>query len=66
MEWAKENKNEMLQIVCGYHALPVPSYGGKVHFKPLEHLHAIEYYRTGFAFGEDPNADISMIPDKVN
>ncbi|XP_022029126.1 uncharacterized protein LOC110930196 [Helianthus annuus] len=65
MEWAKENKNEMLQIVCGYHALPVPSYGGKVHFKPLEHLHAIEYYRTGFAFGEDPNADISMIPDKV-
>ncbi|XP_076894780.1 uncharacterized protein LOC143547181 [Bidens hawaiensis] len=65
MEWAKENKNEMLQIVCGYHALPVPSYGGKVHFKPLEHLHAIEYYRIAFAFEENPNADMSMIPDKV-
>ncbi|KAL8250028.1 hypothetical protein R6Q59_033721 [Mikania micrantha] len=65
MEWAKENKNDLLQIVCGYNALPVPSYGGKVYFKPLEHLPAIEYYRTAFAFGEDPNADMSMIPDKV-
>ncbi|KAK1428447.1 hypothetical protein QVD17_17281 [Tagetes erecta] len=65
MEWSKENKNDLLQIVCGYHALPVPSYGGKVHFKPLEHLQAIEYYRTAFAFGEDPNVDMSMIPDKV-
>ncbi|KAK9069012.1 hypothetical protein SSX86_013128 [Deinandra increscens subsp. villosa] len=65
IEWAKENKNDLLQIVCGYHALPVPLYGGKVHFKPLEHLPAIEYYRIAFAFGEDPNADMSMIPDKV-
>ncbi|XP_071720630.1 uncharacterized protein [Rutidosis leptorrhynchoides] len=65
MEWAKEHKNELLQIVCSYHALPVPSYGGKVHFKPLDHLQAIEYYRTAFSFGEDPDADMSMIPDKV-
>lgn len=65
MEWAKENKNDLLQIVCSYHALPVPSYGGKVHFKPLDHLQAIEYYRTAFSFGEDPNTDMSMIPDKV-
>ncbi|KAI7734858.1 hypothetical protein M8C21_008796 [Ambrosia artemisiifolia] len=65
MEWAKENKNDLLQIVCGYHALPVPSYGGKIHFKPLDHLQAIEYYRTAFAFGEDPDVDMSMIPDKV-
>ncbi|KAK9057407.1 hypothetical protein SSX86_022242 [Deinandra increscens subsp. villosa] len=65
MEWAKENKNDLLQIVCSYHALPVPSYGGKIHFKPLDHLQAIEYCRTAFAFGEDPNVDMSMIPDKV-
>nr|XP_043611448.1 uncharacterized protein LOC122583071 [Erigeron canadensis] len=65
MEWAKENKNELLQIVCSYHEMPVPSYGGKVHFKPLEHLQAIEYYRTAFAFGEGPNVDMSMIPEKV-
>ncbi|KAJ0626964.1 putative cDENN domain, uDENN domain, tripartite DENN domain, DENN domain lobe protein [Helianthus annuus] len=65
MEWAKENKNDLLQIVCGYHSLPVPSYGGKIHFKPLEHLQAIEYCRTAFAFGEDPDVDMSMIPDKV-
>ncbi|KAI3682632.1 hypothetical protein L1987_82739 [Smallanthus sonchifolius] len=65
MEWAKENKNDLLQIVCSYHALPVPSYGGKIHFKPLEHLQAIEYCRLAFAFGEDPDVDMSMIPDKA-
>ncbi|KAI3829795.1 hypothetical protein L1987_03923 [Smallanthus sonchifolius] len=65
MEWAKENKNDLLQIVCGYHALPVPSYGGKIHFKPLEHLQAIEHCRLAFAFGEDPDVDMSKIPDKV-
>ncbi|KAJ0792504.1 putative cDENN domain, tripartite DENN domain, DENN domain lobe protein [Helianthus annuus] len=63
--WCCENKNDLLQIVCGYHSLPVPSYGGKIHFKPLEHLQAIEYCRTAFAFGEDPDVDMSMIPDKV-
>ncbi|PWA69146.1 DENN domain, uDENN domain protein [Artemisia annua] len=65
MEWAKENKNDLLQIVCSYHDLPVPKYGGKVYFKPFEHLQAIEYYRTAFAFGEDPDVDMSLIPDKV-
>ncbi|KAI3526544.1 hypothetical protein L1887_05801 [Cichorium endivia] len=65
MEWAKENQNRLLQTVCNYHAIPVPSYGGKICFRPLEHLPAIEYYRTAFAFGEDPNVDMSLIPDKV-
>ncbi|KAL8258999.1 hypothetical protein R6Q59_026952 [Mikania micrantha] len=65
MQWAKENRNDLLQIVCSYHALPVPSYGGQIHFKPLEHLQAIGYCRTAFAFGEDADADMSMIPDKV-
>ncbi|XP_023764036.1 uncharacterized protein LOC111912533 isoform X2 [Lactuca sativa] len=64
MEWAKENKNDLLQTVCNYHALRVPSYGGKICFRPLEHLPAIEYYRTAFAFG-DQTVDMSEIPDKV-
>ncbi|KVI03842.1 dDENN domain-containing protein [Cynara cardunculus var. scolymus] len=57
MEWAR--------IVCGYHALPVPSYGGKIVFRPLEHLQTIEYYRTAFSFGEDPKEQILDIPDKI-
>ncbi|GMY06195.1 denn domain-containing protein 5b [Fagus crenata] len=45
MEWAKENKNDLLQIVCGYHALPLPPRGSELVFQPLEHLQAIEYRR---------------------
>ncbi|KAL5562026.1 hypothetical protein UlMin_031773 [Ulmus minor] len=45
MEWAKENKNDLLQIVCGYHALPLPPRGGELVFQPLEHLQSIEYKR---------------------
>ncbi|KAI3667977.1 hypothetical protein L6452_43048 [Arctium lappa] len=65
MEWAREHKNNLLQIVCGYHALPVPSYGGKIVFRPLDHLQTIEYYRTAFSFGEGPEEQILDIPDKV-
>lgn len=35
----------MLQIVCGYHALPLPTNGSELVFQPLEHLQAIEYRR---------------------
>ncbi|KAG2713742.1 hypothetical protein I3760_04G189500 [Carya illinoinensis] len=45
MEWAKENKNDLLQIVCGYHALPLPAQGSELVFQPLEHLQAIKYRR---------------------
>uniref|UniRef100_A0A7N0TPX6 UDENN domain-containing protein n=1 Tax=Kalanchoe fedtschenkoi TaxID=63787 RepID=A0A7N0TPX6_KALFE len=45
MEWAKENKNDLLQIVCGYHALPVPARGSELKFLPLEHLQPIQYLR---------------------
>ncbi|XP_031100056.1 uncharacterized protein LOC116004232 [Ipomoea triloba] len=45
MEWARENKNELLQIVCSYHCLSLPSRGSKIVFQPLEHLSAIEYKR---------------------
>ncbi|PON54584.1 DENN domain containing protein [Trema orientale] len=45
MEWAKENKNDLLQIICGYHALPLPARGSELVFQPLEHLQSIEYRR---------------------
>ncbi|CAN6486082.1 unnamed protein product [Victoria cruziana] len=45
MEWAKVNKNELLQIVCSYHALPLPLRGSEMVFQPLEHLQPIKYCR---------------------
>ncbi|KAJ9169683.1 hypothetical protein P3X46_017845 [Hevea brasiliensis] len=45
MEWARENKNDLLQIVCGYHSMPLPQQGSEIVFQPLEHLQAIEYKR---------------------
>ncbi|KAG2719371.1 hypothetical protein I3760_03G263500 [Carya illinoinensis] len=49
MEWAKDNKNDLLQIVCGYHTLPLPAQGSELVFQPLEHLQAIEYRRPPVA-----------------
>ncbi|XP_050251957.1 uncharacterized protein LOC126698629 isoform X2 [Quercus robur] len=49
MEWAKENKNDLLQIVCGYHALSLPPRGSELLFQPLEHLQAIVYMRPPLA-----------------
>lgn len=45
MEWAKENKNDVLQIVCAYHSQPLPLRGSKLVFQPHEHLQPIEYLR---------------------
>ncbi|XP_058197386.1 uncharacterized protein LOC131313219 isoform X1 [Rhododendron vialii] len=45
MEWARENKNDIIQIVCGYHAMPLPIRGSEIVFQPLEHLQGIEYRR---------------------
>ncbi|XP_028116435.1 uncharacterized protein LOC114314171 isoform X1 [Camellia sinensis] len=45
MEWARENKNDLLQIVCGYHAMSIPTRGSEIVFHPLEHLQAIAYRR---------------------
>ncbi|XP_022999199.1 uncharacterized protein LOC111493653 isoform X2 [Cucurbita maxima] len=47
LEWAKENKNGSLQIICEYYQLPYPARGCSVKFHPLEHLHPLEYYRSG-------------------
>lgn len=46
----------MLQIVCGYHALPLPPRGCEIVFQPLEHLQAIEYIRppvSALGFSEE-------------
>ncbi|KAK9280897.1 hypothetical protein L1049_003788 [Liquidambar formosana] len=45
MEWARENKNDLLQIVCAYHALFLPPRGSEIVFQSLEHLQAIVYRR---------------------
>ncbi|GAB4841269.1 hypothetical protein Ancab_022001 [Ancistrocladus abbreviatus] len=45
MDWAKENRNDLIQIVCGYSALPIPPRGSHIVFQPLEHLQAIQYKR---------------------
>ncbi|XP_038889125.1 uncharacterized protein LOC120079023 isoform X1 [Benincasa hispida] len=47
LEWAKENKNGSLQIICEYYQLHYPARGCSVKFHPLEHLHPLEYYRSG-------------------
>lgn len=45
----QENKNDLLQIVCGYHALALPAQGSELVFRPLEHLQPIEYRRPPVA-----------------
>lgn len=67
MEWAKENKNDLLQIVCGYHALPLPSRGSEIVFQPLEHLQPIEYGRPPVAALGVPESTLdSLEASEVN
>ncbi|KAI4965141.1 hypothetical protein ZWY2020_057393 [Hordeum vulgare] len=47
--WAKAHNNEPLQIVCGYHTLPLPPHGGEIVFQPLEHLQPVKYSRPGLS-----------------
>uniref|UniRef100_A0A453IZW3 UDENN domain-containing protein n=1 Tax=Aegilops tauschii subsp. strangulata TaxID=200361 RepID=A0A453IZW3_AEGTS len=47
--WAKAHNNEPLQIVCGYHVLPLPPRGGEIVFQPLEHLQPVKYSRPGLS-----------------
>lgn len=67
MEWAKENKNDLLQIVCGYHALSLPTRGSELVFQPLEHLQPIEYWRPPVAaLGLHENTFDSLEASEVN
>lgn len=45
MEWAKNHKNELLQIICAYHSLPLDPRGTDIAFQPLEHLPSLNYHR---------------------
>ncbi|CAI9107530.1 OLC1v1006903C1 [Oldenlandia corymbosa var. corymbosa] len=45
LEWAKENKNDLLQIVGNYYSISLPPRGSEIIFQPLEHLQAIHYTR---------------------
>eukprot|EP00268_Persea_americana_P039413 TRINITY_DN389_c1_g1_i4.p1 TRINITY_DN389_c1_g1~~TRINITY_DN389_c1_g1_i4.p1 ORF type:complete len:803 (+),score=145.03 TRINITY_DN389_c1_g1_i4:716-3124(+) len=45
MEWATEQDNDLLKIVCGYHSLPLPPRGTEMTFQPLDHLQPIKYRR---------------------
>ncbi|XP_054822378.1 uncharacterized protein LOC129320774 isoform X3 [Prosopis cineraria] len=67
MEWARENKNDLLQIVCRYHSLPLQRRGSEIIFHPLEHLQPILYRRPPVvALGFLENCLDSFEPAKVN
>ncbi|KAM0828349.1 hypothetical protein ACQ4PT_067613 [Festuca glaucescens] len=68
MGWAKAHNNESLQIVCGYHALPVPPRGGEIVFQPLEHLQPVKYSRPGLSLLGlgDTNLDNDLTSPETN
>ncbi|KAG6517724.1 hypothetical protein ZIOFF_021122 [Zingiber officinale] len=53
LEWAKVGKlpfancNGSLQIICQYYGLECPARGSTLTFKPLEHLHPLDFHRPG-------------------
>ncbi|KAE8681744.1 alcohol dehydrogenase class-3 [Hibiscus syriacus] len=67
LEWARENKNDILGIVCAYHAISLPPRGSEIIFQPLEHLQAIEYVRLPVsALGVDESLISSSDPAEVD
>lgn len=47
LEWAKANNHGSLQIVCEYYQLQCTERGSTITFRPLEHLHPLEFHRPG-------------------
>ncbi|XP_038987436.1 uncharacterized protein LOC103703282 isoform X2 [Phoenix dactylifera] len=47
LEWAKANSHGSLQIICEYYQLHCPARGSKLTFRPLEHLHPLDFHRPG-------------------
>nr|XP_043618804.1 uncharacterized protein LOC122590688 [Erigeron canadensis] len=45
LEWAKANSHGSLQIICEYYRLRLPARGLTIRFRPLEHLHTLEFHR---------------------
>ncbi|KQK23686.1 uncharacterized protein LOC100831773 isoform X1 [Brachypodium distachyon] len=68
MGWAKTHSNEPLQIVCGYHALPLPPRGGEIVFQPIEHLQPVKYSRPGLSLLGlvDTNLDNGLTSAETN
>lgn len=63
MEWAKENKHDLPQIVCAYGATPIPARGSEIVFQPLEHLQAIQYKRPSVS---DLGVDESLLDTELH
>ncbi|KAK9756829.1 hypothetical protein RND81_01G123500 [Saponaria officinalis] len=63
MEWAKDNKHDLLQIVCAYGAMPIPERGSEMVFQPLEHLQAIQYTRPSLS---DLDSTVSYLDTDVH
>lgn len=63
VEWAKDNKNDLLQIVCAYGATPIPARGSEIVFQPLEHLQAIQYRRPAVS---DLGVDESLLNTELH
>ncbi|XP_019455531.1 PREDICTED: uncharacterized protein LOC109356588 [Lupinus angustifolius] len=67
MEWAMESKNDLLQLVCRYHASPIPPRGSEYIFRPLEHLQPIQYIRHSVpSLGFSETCLICSEPTKIN
>ncbi|OVA06839.1 DENN domain [Macleaya cordata] len=47
LEWAKANNHGSLQIICEYYRLRCPARGTTLIFRPLDHLHPLEFHRPG-------------------
>lgn len=45
--YSQANCNGSLQIICEYYGLKCPARGSTLTFKPLEHLHPLEFHRPG-------------------
>lgn len=44
-EMIRETENHLLQVVCSYHSMDLPSRGSEIFFQPLEHVHGFVYLR---------------------
>ncbi|KAF6139197.1 hypothetical protein GIB67_040344 [Kingdonia uniflora] len=47
LEWAKANNHGSLQIICEYYRVRCPTRGTTFTFRPLDHLHPLEFKRPG-------------------
>ncbi|KAF5179359.1 DENN (AEX-3) domain-containing protein [Thalictrum thalictroides] len=67
MKWAKEHKSDLLQIICCYHARPIPPHGEEMIFQPLDHLQSIKYSRPAISclglYGTIPDIKLQKLSE---